>query len=105
MSSPPDPHSELWAAQHVRLSPATLPLVVATPSHVAASTCAGQVPVTPFIPLTPGIYGKDQREASLLDMVNDGVEDLRMKYITLIYTNYVSDPGERSGREAEDPSC
>ncbi|XP_012786104.1 glutathione S-transferase P [Ochotona princeps] len=37
---------------------------------------------------TLGIYGKDQREAALLDMVNDGVEDLRMKYITLIYTNY-----------------
>uniref|UniRef100_A0A5F9CPB1 glutathione transferase n=1 Tax=Oryctolagus cuniculus TaxID=9986 RepID=A0A5F9CPB1_RABIT len=39
---------------------------------------------------TLGIYGKDQREAALLDMVNDGVEDLRIKYITLIYTNYIS---------------
>ncbi|KAM4849657.1 glutathione S-transferase P [Urocitellus parryii] len=35
-----------------------------------------------------GLYGKDQREAALVDMVNDGVEDLRCKYITLIYTNY-----------------
>lgn len=25
-----------------------------------------------------------------MDMVNDGVEDLRCKYTTLIYTNYVS---------------
>lgn len=25
-----------------------------------------------------------------MDMVNDGVEDLRCKYITLIYTKYVS---------------
>lgn len=25
-----------------------------------------------------------------MDMVNDGVEDLRCKYVTLIYTNYVS---------------
>ncbi|XP_015424442.1 PREDICTED: glutathione S-transferase P, partial [Myotis davidii] len=35
-----------------------------------------------------GLYGKDQREAALVDVVNDGVEDLRCKYATLIYTNY-----------------
>ncbi|XP_011379924.1 glutathione S-transferase P isoform X2 [Pteropus medius] len=35
-----------------------------------------------------GLYGKDQREAALVDMVNDGVEDLRCKYGTFIYTNY-----------------
>ncbi|KAM6159343.1 glutathione S-transferase P [Rhynchocyon petersi] len=35
-----------------------------------------------------GLYGKDPREAALVDMVNDGVEDLRCKYGTLIYTNY-----------------
>ncbi|KAM9148989.1 glutathione S-transferase P [Pangshura tecta] len=39
---------------------------------------------------THGLYGKDQREAALLDMVNDGVEDLRLKYIQLIYQNYES---------------
>lgn len=38
----------------------------------------------------PGLYGKDQREAALVDVVNDGVEDLRCKYANLIYTNYVS---------------
>ncbi|KAI5929646.1 Glutathione S-transferase P [Manis javanica] len=37
---------------------------------------------------TLGLYGKDQLEAALVDMVNDGVEDLRCKYTTLIYTNY-----------------
>ncbi|XP_008580126.1 PREDICTED: glutathione S-transferase P [Galeopterus variegatus] len=37
---------------------------------------------------TLGLYGKDQKEAALVDMVNDGVEDLRSKYIVLIYTNY-----------------
>uniref|UniRef100_A0A4X1T1F3 Glutathione S-transferase P n=2 Tax=Sus scrofa TaxID=9823 RepID=A0A4X1T1F3_PIG len=37
-----------------------------------------------------GLYGKDQKEAALVDMVNDGVEDLRCKYATLIYTNYIS---------------
>uniref|UniRef100_A0AC11EII5 Uncharacterized protein n=1 Tax=Ovis aries TaxID=9940 RepID=A0AC11EII5_SHEEP len=37
---------------------------------------------------TLGLYGKDQREAALVDMVNDGVEDLRCKYVSLIYTNY-----------------
>ncbi|XP_027974181.1 glutathione S-transferase P [Eumetopias jubatus] len=35
-----------------------------------------------------GLYGKDHREAALLDVVNDGVEDLRCKYVMLIYTNY-----------------
>uniref|UniRef100_A0A674JRW5 Glutathione S-transferase n=1 Tax=Terrapene triunguis TaxID=2587831 RepID=A0A674JRW5_9SAUR len=39
---------------------------------------------------TYGLYGKDQREAALLDMVNDGVEDLRLKYAQLIYQNYIS---------------
>ncbi|CAO2584139.1 Glutathione S-transferase P [Lemmus lemmus] len=41
-----------------------------------------------------GLYGKDQREAALVDMVNDGVEDLRMKYITLIYTKYEEGKGD-----------
>uniref|UniRef100_A0A8C5CXG3 Glutathione S-transferase n=1 Tax=Gadus morhua TaxID=8049 RepID=A0A8C5CXG3_GADMO len=35
-----------------------------------------------------GAYGKDSREASLIDMMNDGVEDLRSKYIKLIYQEY-----------------
>ncbi|CAJ0965434.1 unnamed protein product [Ranitomeya imitator] len=35
-----------------------------------------------------GLYGKNHREATLIDMVNDGVEDLRLKYLRLIYQNY-----------------
>ncbi|XP_038620486.1 glutathione S-transferase P [Tachyglossus aculeatus] len=35
-----------------------------------------------------GLYGKDTREASLIDMANDGVEDLRLRYVRLIYQNY-----------------
>ncbi|XP_040290582.1 glutathione S-transferase P 1-like [Bufo bufo] len=34
------------------------------------------------------LYGKNPREASLIDMVNDGVEDLRLKYLKMIYQNY-----------------
>uniref|UniRef100_A0A2H6N3A2 Glutathione S-transferase n=1 Tax=Micrurus carvalhoi TaxID=3147026 RepID=A0A2H6N3A2_9SAUR len=37
-----------------------------------------------------GLYGEDAKEAALLDMVNDGVEDLRIKYARLIYQNYES---------------
>ncbi|XP_013918809.1 PREDICTED: glutathione S-transferase P-like [Thamnophis sirtalis] len=37
-----------------------------------------------------GLYGEDAKEAALLDMVNDGVEDLRNKYARLIYQNYES---------------
>ncbi|XP_040176795.1 glutathione S-transferase P 1-like isoform X1 [Rana temporaria] len=35
-----------------------------------------------------GIYGKTPIEAAQIDMVNDGVEDLRLKYSHLIYQNY-----------------
>ncbi|KAL1774531.1 glutathione S-transferase P [Sigmodon hispidus] len=35
-----------------------------------------------------GLYEKDQREDALVDLVNDRVEDLRIKYVTLIYTKY-----------------
>ncbi|XP_063819470.1 glutathione S-transferase P 1-like [Pseudophryne corroboree] len=35
-----------------------------------------------------GVYGKNSVEATLIDMVNDGVEDLRLKYVNLIYDNY-----------------
>ncbi|XP_075073335.1 glutathione S-transferase P [Mixophyes fleayi] len=35
-----------------------------------------------------GLYGKKPHEAALIDMVNDGVEDLRVKYLRLIYQNY-----------------
>ncbi|XP_041029907.1 glutathione S-transferase P-like [Carcharodon carcharias] len=34
------------------------------------------------------LYGMDNKEAALLDMTNDGVEDLRMKYAILIYKEY-----------------
>lgn len=43
-----------------------------------------------FSSATLGLYGQDAREAALLDMVNDGVEDLRIKYQRLIYLDYVS---------------
>ncbi|XP_067312801.1 glutathione S-transferase P-like [Pseudorasbora parva] len=39
-------------------------------------------------------YGKNDCEASLIDMMNDGVEDLRSKYIKLIYQEY------ETGKEA-----
>ncbi|KAG8434845.1 hypothetical protein GDO86_012987 [Hymenochirus boettgeri] len=35
-----------------------------------------------------GLYGRTPEENSLIDMMNDGVEDLRLKYLTLIYKNY-----------------
>lgn len=51
-----------------------------------------------------GLYGKDPREAALVDMANDGVEDLRCKYARLIYTNYVSLPtGQGKGRAVPIP--
>ncbi|XP_060678257.1 glutathione S-transferase P-like [Hemiscyllium ocellatum] len=34
------------------------------------------------------LYGKNVREATLIDMVNDGVEDLRIKYSILIFKDY-----------------
>ncbi|TST47762.1 Glutathione S-transferase P [Bagarius yarrelli] len=35
-----------------------------------------------------GAYGKNDEEAALIDMFNDGVEDLRIKYLKLIYQEY-----------------
>uniref|UniRef100_F7BU09 Glutathione S-transferase n=1 Tax=Equus caballus TaxID=9796 RepID=F7BU09_HORSE len=35
-----------------------------------------------------GLYGRDQREAALVDMVNDGVEDLRKRCSHLIHHDY-----------------
>ena len=37
-----------------------------------------------------GLYGSNDTEATLIDMINDGQEDLRIKYIRMIYDNYVS---------------
>eukprot|EP00062_Callorhinchus_milii_P027698 gi/632991315/ref/XP_007884571.1/ PREDICTED: glutathione S-transferase P [Callorhinchus milii] len=41
-----------------------------------------------FLGRAHGLYGKNQTEAAMIDMVNDGVEDLRLKYIKMIYTDY-----------------
>uniref|UniRef100_A0A8C9BXD3 glutathione transferase n=1 Tax=Phocoena sinus TaxID=42100 RepID=A0A8C9BXD3_PHOSS len=37
-----------------------------------------------------GLYGKDQREAALVDMVNDGVEDLRRHCSHIIHHGHIS---------------
>nr|XP_033776265.1 glutathione S-transferase P [Geotrypetes seraphini] len=34
------------------------------------------------------LYGKNAKEAALIDMANDGVEDMRVKYLRFIYQNY-----------------
>lgn len=35
-----------------------------------------------------GLYGSSDLEAALIDCLNDGVEDLRKQYTTMIYKNY-----------------
>jgi len=37
-----------------------------------------------------GLYGENDREAALIDMVNDQQEDMRAGYLRLIYREYVS---------------
>uniref|UniRef100_A0A4X2MF41 glutathione transferase n=1 Tax=Vombatus ursinus TaxID=29139 RepID=A0A4X2MF41_VOMUR len=37
-----------------------------------------------------GLYGKDDQECALLDMANDGVEELWLKYLDLIYHHFIS---------------
>nr|AGN03945.1 glutathione S-transferase pi [Perna viridis] len=34
------------------------------------------------------LYGSNNQEASLVDMINDGVEDVRIQYTRMIYQNY-----------------
>uniref|UniRef100_A0A671G6X8 Glutathione S-transferase P n=1 Tax=Rhinolophus ferrumequinum TaxID=59479 RepID=A0A671G6X8_RHIFE len=66
-------------------------------SPLKASCLYGQLPkftlyqsnaILSHLSVSLGFYGKDQREVALMDMVNDSMEDLRSKYVTLIYTNY-----------------
>jgi hypothetical protein len=40
--------------------------------------------------LIVGLYGANDVEATVIDMISDGQEDLRQKYVKLIYQNYVS---------------
>ncbi|KAJ8353053.1 hypothetical protein AAFF_G00115130 [Aldrovandia affinis] len=35
-----------------------------------------------------GAYGKDDNEAAHIDMLMDGAEDFRTKYVGMIYQNY-----------------
>lgn len=37
-----------------------------------------------------GLYGSSDQEANMIDMINDGQEDDRQKYVRMIYTDYVS---------------
>lgn len=57
-------------------------------SLVGSSNLDVCLPIFLFCP--SGLYGENAKEATQLDMVNDGVEDLRLKYGRLIYQNYVS---------------
>ncbi|XP_051819984.1 glutathione S-transferase P-like [Antechinus flavipes] len=41
-----------------------------------------------------GLYGKDDQETTRLDVTNEDVEDLRRKYLNLIYFNYDKDKEE-----------
>ena len=36
------------------------------------------------------LYGDNDVERARIDMIHDGGEDLRTKYVIMIYTNYVS---------------
>ena len=39
--------------------------------------------------IIPGLYGKNDTEATQIDMLNDQEEDLRLRYVILIYQQYV----------------
>ena len=45
----------------------------------------------------PGLYGRHGREAALVDMVNDGVEDVRRRCSWLIHHGDVSRGGRALG--------
>lgn len=42
-----------------------------------------------YFVLFSDLYGSSIQEAARIDMINDGVEDLRGAYTVLIYQNYV----------------
>ena len=39
--------------------------------------------------VSAGLYGQNDREAALIDMINDQQEDMRVLYYRLIYKEYV----------------
>ena len=39
--------------------------------------------------INAGLYGENDREAALIDMINDQQEDMRAAYSRLIYKEYV----------------
>jgi glutathione S-transferase len=41
-----------------------------------------------YIARKHGLYGKNDREAALIDMINDQQEDMRLSYLHLIYQEY-----------------
>jgi len=67
-----------------------------------ASTPLGQLPVfhdgkleigqsnaiLRYVARKHGLYGKNDNEATLIDMLNDQQEDVRVSYLTLIYRQY-----------------
>jgi len=72
------------------------------PGSLKAKTPLGQLPVFQdgaleigqsnailrYVARKNGLYGKDDQEAAIIDMLNDQQEDLRSSYITLIYQTY-----------------
>jgi len=41
-----------------------------------------------YVARANGLYGKDDQERALIDMINDSQEDLRLTYLRLIYQQY-----------------
>ncbi len=42
-----------------------------------------------FLVYFSGLYGSNDMEAAVIDMLNDGVEDVYLQYLKMIYRNYV----------------
>jgi len=76
------PDSE-WVALKAKLVFCQLPVFYDNDFELAQSNA-----ILRYVARAHGLYGKDDKERALIDMINDSQEDLRITYLVLIYQQY-----------------
>nr|ADV57678.1 glutathione S-transferase [Eisenia fetida] len=72
-----------WSALKPKTPLGQLPVFQDGDLHLGQSNA-----ILRYVARKHGLYGKNDREAALIDMINDQQEDIRQTYLHLIYQNY-----------------
>lgn len=90
-SAPAQPHTSplrqptLCSPGSAHPLPCLCPLLTTTPTSAATTTPPQSNSILRHVGRKHGLYGASRAEAAAIDMLLDGVEDLRVKYLQLIY--------------------